>query len=360
MIIFAPLGALLIAVVLLDAFETMVLPRRVDRRLRLARIFYRATWTPWATLARQSRSAGARETVLGFFGPLSIILLFVTWAAALILGFGIVHWSLGSHLLTDGRSTNFGGDVYMSGTTFFTLGLGDVRPDSTAARVVTVIESGTGFGFLALVIGYLPVLYQAFSRREVSISLLDARAGSPPTAGEMLRRYGGHEGSESLNGLFLEWERNAADLLESHLSYPILAYFRSQHDRQSWLAALTAILDASSLILAASDGSDLRPAKLAFAMVRHALIDLSQIFASEPLPLTAPRLSADDIDRLNSLLAASGLPELDAEGQRRLNLLRVSYEPYANALADFLLFSLPPWLPAPGQLDDWQTPDEGE
>ena len=126
------------------------------------------------------------------------------------------------------------------------------------------------------------------------------------------------------------------------------------------MAALTAILDASSLILAASDGSDLRPAKLAFAMVRHALIDLAQIFVSEPLPLTAPRLSAHDIDRLNSLLAASGLPELDAEGQRRLNLLRVSYEPYANALADFLLFSLPPWLPASGQLDDWQTPDEGE
>ncbi len=358
MIFFAPLGALLVAIVLLDAFETMVLPRRIDRRLRFARIFYRVIWLPTAALARRPWMTGARDNVLGFFGPLSIILLFVSWAAALILGFGVLQWSLGSHLLTDGHATSFGGDVYMSGTTFFTLGLGDVRPDSTAARVITVIESGTGFGFLALVIGYLPVLYQAFSRREVSISLLDARAGSPPSAGEMLRRYGGHEGTSSLDDLFLEWERHAADLLESHLSYPILAYFRSQHERQSWLAALTAILDTSSLILAASDGSELRPAKLAFAMVRHALIDMSQIFATESRPLEEPRLSAEDMVRINSLLAASGLPELDAEAQRRLNLLRVSYEPHANALAEFLLFSLPPWLPPPDQLDDWQSAAE--
>ena len=363
MIALAPLGALLVAIVLLDAFETMVLPRRVTRRFRPARLFYRTVWTPWSALARRTNDVARRETLLGFFGPLSIILLFVSWAAALVFGFGLIHWAIGSHLTVDGHRANFGTDVYMSGTTFFTLGLGDVAPHGFAARAITVIEAGTGFGFLALVIGYLPVLYQAFSRREVSISLLDARAGSPPTAGELLRRYGGHGGMAALDGLLLEWERQAADLLESHLSYPILAYFRSQHDRQSWLAALTAILDTSALLLAGADagsGNELRPPKLAFALVRHALIDLSQIFDREPLPPSVPRLDANDTARLNEVLRATGCPPIEGESQRRLAVLRESYEPYANALAEFLMFPLPPWVAAPDQLDDWQTPADGE
>ena len=110
-------------------------------------------------------------------------------------------------------------------------------------RFLVAIESGMGFAFLALVIAYLPALNQSFSRREVSISLLDARAGSPPTASEMFRRHGHDHGMEALRQLLHEWERWSAELLEGHLSYPVLAYFRSQHDNQSWLAALTAILD---------------------------------------------------------------------------------------------------------------------
>lgn len=362
MIAFAPLGALLVAIVLLDAFETMVLPRRVDRRFRLARIFYRLAWAPSAALARRTNDVARRETLLGFFGPLSIIFLFVLWAAALVLGFGVIQWAIGSHLTVDGDKATFGTDVYMSGTTFFTLGLGDVAPHGGAARVVTVIESGTGFGFLALVIGYLPVLYQGFSRREVSISLLDARAGSPPTAGELLRRYGNRSGVESLDTLLLEWERHAADLLESHLSYPVLAYFRSQHDRQHWLAALTALLDTCAIVLAGSDageGNELRPARLAFALIRHALIDLSQTFGRDPLPPGTPRLGAGDIARLNEVLLGSDRPLIQGEALRRLAVLREGYEPYANALAEFLMFPLPPWVPAPNQLDDWQTPEDG-
>jgi len=359
MIALLPVGIALIAFVLWDAFETMVLPRRVGRKLRLARVFLRSLWYPWRAAAWRISDDAGRERFLGIFGPLSILLLFGFWAATLVFGFALVYESLGLHLAVDSQRVNFGTAIYMSGTTFVTLGLGDVAPTTAAARAVTVIEAGTGFGFLALVIGYLPVLYQSFSRRELNISLLDARAGSPPSAGEMLRRYGRSDDTTEQERLLLDWERWSADLLESHLSYPILAFFRSQHEHQSWLSALTAILDFSALILTCERDDRLRrPAELAFAMSRHAVVDLTQSFG-RPLDDPEPaRLSPADAARLNPLLELARLTTLDdTTAWQRLAALRAMYEPYVNAMAKFFVMELPPWIAERGQLDDWQTSD---
>src|SRR5947209_17019248 len=228
------LAVLLIAVILWDAFETIILSRRVSRKFRLTRAFYRLLWTPWRAAARRVPAGNRRENVLMVFGPLSLILLLVTWAVGLVFSFGLLHWSLGSQLSGPLGLTGFREDLYMSGTTFFTLGLGDVTPRTPLARGLTVLESGMGFAFLALVIGYLPMISQAFSRREVNISMLDARAGSPSTAAQLLRRHS--EDEEDLRELLRAWERWSAELLESHVSFPVLSYFRSQHDNQSWVA----------------------------------------------------------------------------------------------------------------------------
>ncbi|HYM14008.1 MAG TPA: potassium channel family protein [Dehalococcoidia bacterium] len=358
MIVLAPVGIGLILSVLWDAFETMVLPRRVDRRFRLSRVFLRGLWYPWRAASRGISRAAAREWLLGVFGPISILLLFIFWAALLIFGFALIYASPGVDVFVGGHRANFGTAMYMSGTSFVTLGLGDVAPTTGAARAATVIEAGTGFGFLALVIGYLPVLYQSFSRRELNISLLDARAGSPPSAGEMLRRYGASNDTAELERLLLEWERWSADLLESHLSYPVLAYFRSQHDHQSWLSALTAILDFSALILACERDNRLRrPAELAFAMSRHAVVDLTQNFGLELHDPDPQRLSSADAARLNPLLELARLTTLDAPASReRLSEFQAMYEPYVDAMAMFFGMELPPWL-AGRQLDDWQTSD---
>ena len=227
-------GVTILVGVLWDAFETIVLPRRVNRPFRLTRLFYRATWRPWRAIT-PLLPLGLRDAFLSFYGPLSLLLLLGLWAVGIVLAFGMLQWAAGSALNITSGDRGFGTDVYMSGTTFFTLGLGDVVPRSTLARTLTVVEAGTGFAFLALVIGYFPVIYQSFSRREVAISLLDARAGSPPTASELLWRYRWDTSGDALNDLLKEWERWAADVLESHLSYPALAYFRSQHYNQSWL-----------------------------------------------------------------------------------------------------------------------------
>jgi ABC-type multidrug transport system fused ATPase/permease subunit len=174
------IGLALILIILQDAFETIILPRRVTRSFRLARAFYIITWQVCSLIARKIESQNRREYFLSFFGPLSLLLLLVVWAAALILGFALLQWAFGSALNAPTGHASFWIDLYMSGTTFFTLGLGDVTPNSPLARLATVIEGGIGFGFLALVIGYLPVTYQSFSRREVGISLMDAHAGFRP------------------------------------------------------------------------------------------------------------------------------------------------------------------------------------
>lgn len=344
----------LIIGVLWDAFETIILPRRVTGRFRLTSLLYRVTWAPLMLLARRMRNIQRREQVLGPYGPLSLILLIGTWAVMLITGFALLQWALGSHLHNPTGAVNFATELYMSGTSFFTLGLGDVTPLTPWARLVTVVEAGTGFGVLALVISYLPVLYQAFSRREVNISLLDARAGSPPTAVELLRRHCLQD-RDGLTQFLRDWERWSAELLESHLSYPALAYFRSQHENQSWLAALTVIMDVCALVMVGIEEVPSQPARLTFAMARHAAVDLSQIFDAPPLARDG-RLPSTDLAQLRMLLTDAGIHlATGTVADKRLTELRQMYEPYVEALAQRLVLELPQWLPAPENLDDWET-----
>lgn len=352
----AIVGCFIIFVILWDAFESIVLPRRVTRALRVTVFFYRFTWSFWSSVASRLRKGKRREAYLSLYGPLSLIFLLSLWALGLILGFAMLQWSLGSKIDVAGGIAGFRTDLYFSGTTFFTLGLGDVIPRTPLVRVLTVIEAGTGFGFLAIVIGYLPVIYQAFSRREVNIALLDARAGTPSTAVELLRRHGRNGSMEALNQLLNEWERWSSDLMESHLSYPVLSYYRSQHDNQSWVAALATILDACALVIVGIDGAPSWQAQLTFAMARHAVVDLSQIYSASPNKEDSDRLPVQELARLRVALAEAGVPLREGEAaDQRLIELRRMYEPYIKALANFMLMPLPPWMPAKSVIDNWQT-----
>src|SRR6201997_582630 len=290
-------GILLLVGVLFDAFQTIILPRRATGRFRITRIFYTLTWRPWVFMTQRIRNLRNREAVFSYYGPLSLIILLVVWASGLIFGFALIYYALGSPF-NDSRASGFRTDIYVRGTTIFTLGLGDVTPHRPWSRALTILEAGTGFGFLAAVMGFFPVLYSAFSRREVSISLLDARAGSPPTAAELMRRHA-YEGADQQLGLLLvEWERWSAELLESHISYPLLCYFRSQHSNQSWISALTSILDTSALLIAGVRGHEARQAQLTFAMARHAVVDLAQIFSLSPVKDAPNRLPPERFDML--------------------------------------------------------------
>lgn len=349
-------GIIIILAVLLDAFETVVLPRRVQRAFRLTSWFYRNTWRPWARLSRLLKQVNRREAFLGYFGPLSLIFLLIFWAAGLIFGFALLQFGAGQHIQLSNSPITFGGLMYHSGETFFTLGYGDILPTSGLARALAVMEAGMGFAFLGVVIGYLPVVYSSFSDREREISLLDARAGSPPSASELLKRLGCCSDKSVLDQVFRNWERWAAELLESHLSYPVLSFFRSQHSNQSWLGALTVMLDVSALVVTGIDGIRPEQAKLTFAMARHAAVDLAQVVNARYDPEVPDRLVNEDLQKLRSSLREYGLHlQEDGAADEKLTTLRSQYEPYIQGIARNLLITLPPWIRETTKKDNWQS-----
>jgi hypothetical protein len=345
-------GILLVLFALQDSFEALVLPRRVTRQWRISRVYYRAMWRVWRQAARLIRAAKIRETFLSVFGPLSLFGLFSCWAAMLILGFALINWGRETLGSPDAAFLDY---LYMSGETFFTLGYGDVTPETFTGKLLSVLESGAGFGFMAVVIGYLPVLYQAFSRREQTIALLDARAGSPPTASELLRRSGAPAECAEVERYLTEWEVWAADLLEGYLSFPVLSFYRSQHGNQSWLAALAVMLDASSVLLASGNREAQRRAQLAFAMARHACVDLCLVLWLPPREPKRERLTAEELVQLLSTSESKSEVESDVAAAEHLRRLQSLYEPFLQALADYYLMPLPRFFPDRTKPDNWQT-----
>jgi Ion channel len=349
-------GIILIFVIIQDAFETVVLPRRVSRRFRFSRFFYASTWMLWSSIARKMRPGNRREFYLSYYGPASLIVLLVFWAVILFFGFALLQWGLSDPLMAQEKQSSFWTYLYLSGTTFVTLGYGDITPLTGLGRFLAIAEAGTGFLFLALIIGYVPVIYQSFSRREASISLLDARAGSPSCATEFLRRSYRDRKIDEFIQFMHEWERWCAELLESHLSYPVLTYYRSQHERQSWLAALTTILDTCALLIVGFEDISAPTIRFTFAIARHAAVDLAQIYGTPPVNPKLSRLSHDDFERMHDALSEVGL-ELRHGGDAEQHLydIRRSYEPFVNSIADHLLVNLPPWIQTIKTVDDWQT-----
>jgi hypothetical protein len=359
------MGVMFIAGVVVDAFQTIILPRRPSRKFRITRVFYQFTWKLWCWKADSIKEAQVREEVYSVYGPLSLLLLLVLWASMLVVGFALIYFGAGTPFgdpMAPASAwpvwmTHLRTALYVSGTTLFTLGLGDVTPHNHIARAVVVMECGTGLGFVALVIGYVPVLYQAFSHREVSVAMLDARAGSPPTATELLRRHGFEGGQEELRLLLSEWERWSAEILESHISYPILCFYRSQHDNQSWLSGLMTILDTCALLITTIEGPTVRQAQLTFAIARHALIDLGHVFHTEPRPGVeyAERLPAEVFDRLCDALGEMQMRLCgDPATMRRLSEIRKMYEPHAAGLSAYLRMPLPLWVAEPKATDMWK------
>ncbi len=353
-------GAALIALMLQDSFEVMLLPRLVRRRWRLMEAFFHFAWALWAGISRRIKARSERERFLSLFGPISTVGLFSIWAAGLITGFGLVYWSLERHLPDH---YDLGSYVYMSGTTLVTLGYGDFTPHTGITKAIAVAEAVTGFGLLAVVIGYLPVLYQLFSRRETHLMQLDGRAGSPPTAGALLSRHASNHALHKLDDLLLDWEKWCAELVESHISYPMLSFYRSQHTNQNWLAALAAIMDCCAIVMVGLDDVPAFQAKMTFAMARLAIIELCRVFHLSPIAHPEDRIGRRGFEALNSEISGAGLAWTHpGDAEERVAEFDATYEPFLQALSKYLIIDLPDIAPSGESgngLDNWQRSVRG-
>src|SRR6202050_382270 len=353
------LGGLLVVAMLLEIFVAFLLPRRVKRDPKLVRTVFAYGWRPWRRIAR-ALPFQAGDTMLGIYGPLGVVVNLVLWVTMMMLGYACLLWADGSHLgALAGQHgvVDFGNDLYFAAATMTTNGPYGLAAHTTFARAVQVIDSGSGLAVLAIVIGYLPSLYQAFSSREATVSQLDARAGSPPSAGRLILRSAEREGWPAVNRYLGSWETWVAELMETHLAYPVLAYFRSQHINQNWLAAMCTVLDACAFTIAAAPAGTVDSSRFTFAIARHAVAALSYSFHAAPKPPPQERLSAADLDELIGKLREVGI-ELGSEPDtiaERLTRMRGIYEPYVNALADRLALPMPPWLAPESPTDNWRT-----
>ena len=338
------IGVFVVAVTLIDAFEVVLLPQAVHRRLRVNRFFFKSTWRIWAGLGARLKPGRRRDDFLAVYGPLSMVALFALWAVCLICGFGLMQWALVPH---GTMAPSLPGQIIVSGDAFFTLGYGDNVPHDRLARFLVIVEAGTGFGFVALTIGYLPVLYQHFTRRDVQLIEFSTRAGSPPSAAALLAWHA-DGGAEALERWLGRWESWAGDLIESHAAYPMLAFYRSQHTGQSWVGSLGTVLDLCTLIIAGADDGPRQQATATFMALRRTLDEVSDA-------LQVPEISGATeraFDAPAVLQLHQGMRRLftnwqpDAAALDAITRLRSSYEPRLCALAAYLLLPLPDWTGA--------------
>jgi hypothetical protein len=325
-------GVILIALMLAEFFVTFMLPRRVRRDPRIARGLISGLWRPWRAFARRL-SPSTADTVLGFFGPLALLAQLLIWTIGLIIGFALLEYA------TVGRG--FGHGLLFSSGLFLSA---EGASGSTAVHAIALVEAAIAIGVLFIVIGYLPSVYGSFSRREIAVSQFATRAGAPPAAGVLLHRVADRERWLELERDLRDWEAWVAELMETHLSYPILGWYRSQHVSQNWLAALTAMVDVSAFVTAVESDGEVQAAELTYAIGQHALADLALQYRVKPGPVD--RLSDEQFAKLYGLVASAlSNPVGCDEARGRLRELRRAYEPKAQALSQLLALDLPPWLP---------------
>jgi len=335
------LGIVVVFYILNDVFQSVVVPRSTPARFRLTRWVVRPGWRAWRGIALRTNSAGERERMLGIFAPLVVVILLVLWLTGLVLGFALIFFGLRHQLHPIVQ--DFPTAVYFSGTAVLTIGFGDFVATSGLGRGLALLAGGTGLGTIALAISFLFSLYASFQRREILIVTLDARAGAPPSGVNLLETMAKLGMVDDLPRLFGEWEKWGAEVLDSHLAYPILAYFRSSHDNESWVSALGAVLDATTLVTTTVRGGPHGPAKMMFAMGRHLVEDLARFFRIESDH--DPGVERYEFDEARERLAAAGWSLLGPEESWvAFSRLRAQYAVALNNMAKW--WAAPPtqWI----------------
>ena len=333
-------GGGLVLTVLFDLFQSVVLPRPTPGAFRLTSSFLRLTWSGFRFLAVRTSEA-KREALLGSYAPAAVLLLLATWMAGLILGYGLMLHGLKQELRP--VPPNFETALYASAISLLTIGFGDIVPTGLPARILIVLEGASGLGAVAMVISLLFSLYGAFQKREVAVVMLDASAGSPPSGIGLLENASRFEMPELLAQVFGEWRVWSAEVLESHLAYPILMYFRSTHDGESWVSALGAVMDAATLVMTTIGGVPRGPAKIMYLVGAHLVEDLTHLLDFDHGH--AVGVERTEFEQACDQLEAAGYRISDRDQSwERFSELRSRYAGPLNSMAQY--WRIPPaqWI----------------
>lgn len=343
----AAIGVILIVWVLNDVFTTVILPRPAPARYRPAGILTRLSWRIWRTFAHASRTAQGREQRLGIFAPAIVMALLLLWIVLLIVGFGF-----GMHALSGSVRPplpDLGTAMYFAAISLLTIGYGDFVPVEPLARLTSMAAGVVGLGIVALTITYLFSLYANFQRRELQVVMLDARAGAPPSGITLLETCAAFDDeNDELEQIFEQWEHWAAEVLESHLAYPILMFFRSTHDHESWVSAIGAVLDASTLLLTTLESGPRGQAGATHGIGAHLVEDVGRFFhfVTDGAQDAGPMIERAEFDVARQRLAKAGYTLVaDADAAwLRFAKKRSQYAGALNTIARY--FDVPPaeWI----------------
>jgi hypothetical protein len=339
------LGAFLLALALWDLFQTIVVPRPTPGWFRIGRYLVRGSWRGLRAI-RDGRPGRSYDRVLGLFAPAATIALLAAWLVTLIFGYGLILFALRDELRP--VPADLGTTLYFAATSVLTLGFGDIVAEGAPARAVIIVAAISGLGVVALVVTFLFSLYGSYQRREMRVVMLQASAGAPPSALALLETYAQLDIVERLPDLFRDWQTWAAEVLDSHVAYPLLGYFRSSHDNLSWISALGSVLDASSLVLTTIEGLPRGDAKLFKRMGTHLVEDISNLGFQRGRPTRLDRsafeAACDRLERSGYSLAPRDVawPAFEAA--------RATYSTRLEAMASYWATPAAQWLGDPASI----------
>jgi nitrate reductase NapE component len=337
------IGFLFIFAALNDVFQSVIVPRAVGRRYRISFVVWRFLWRLWPTIGWAAyRDEDKREDFLALFAPFTLVLLLFIWAVCLIVGYGFVFWAFRGGFAPPIHT--LGQAIYFSGTSALTIGYGDIVGRTGPPRFFSVLAALSGLSVLSVTTAYLFLLFGSFQAREIFIVTVGARAGTPPSGVNLLTIAKYADAVDDLPRLLIDAQRWLAQVMESHLAYPVLAFFRSSHDYESWIGTMGTLLDAATLLMTTIEGSRNGQARLTYNLGRHATHDLVHYFRLESGEETAG-IGQDEYERACDRLVNAGYTLHDrAEAWKRFSELRSSYAGHLNSMARF--FEIPPlqWI----------------
>jgi Ion channel len=346
-------GAVVLGATFYDLFQSVVLPRPSVRKVQLARTVIRPLWRLWKWVVNRGSRIELSEARLAAFGPVALLTLFLIWALALVSGYALIIDGLADQFQPN--LANFLASFYVSATTLVPLSYGDFVPEQGLARLVIVVESGTGVALAALAITLLFELYGSFRNREEAVVALDALAGAPPSAVQLLETAADRTMDGALKETFDEWRHWSAMVLESHLAYPLLVYFRSSHDNEAWINSFAAVMDAAALIMSSTDNPAKGAAKLMFTVGNHLVEDLSWVFRLQVEP--NPIIEKAEYQAAIVRLRAAGYAIHDGEeAWQKFSHFREKYASALNLMAQYLLAPPAQWVGDRSYLPHRQRP----